>query len=807
MKIKFLSFILFLIVSNFGLAQAKKGNGIIDGTVLDSLSKAPIEYAMVRIFSEKDSSLISGIYTDDKGFFVLEEVPIGSFYMKISLFSYRDKTISGIQLSAQKNIRKLGNIALVVDGQVIEPVVVQQDKSALLIGLDKKVYNVGNDISVVGGSATDVLNNVPSIEVDQEGSISLRGDGNVLVLIDGKPSSLVGASGKSILDGIPSSSIERIEIVTNPSAKYDAAGTSGIINIVLKKNIKRGINGVITSSVGTGDLYTTSSAMNYRNSKVNIYGNYGFDHREGYRNNFSDLEQYFTDSISYLDQTRFGKDYNETNNGKIGMDWYIKDRNTLSISASGNLNDRRRSGDQNSYRYSSLGDTTFSQFRDSYEPTYAKNLDLNATYSWDFDKDKGSLSAGLYQSFAKNTNGGYYDQFQTGISDFNQILRNSDIASSSVAQLDLVRIFKEKIRIETGAKAIIRRTDLETNSMSRFGSNSFESDSLANFSYIYDERVISSYFSTSTQVKKFKYQAGVRAEYTYQAPNLVSTNQKFTKEYFNLFPSAVVKYTQSKSLEFSLGYSRRINRPSSDNLNPFTSFADPYNLRYGNPDLSPEFIHSLDLGIDYTKGKFGLNASIYQRYTTDVIQRVKLYFDNGTSAGTFANIDNSWNTGLELIFQYRPLPIWRNTLSINTNYIQFIDETPSVNWSREGFVLGGKYSSTVELMKRTLVIQLNGRFNAPSITAQGRSQPRGSVELSIDKTIKEGKWGFNLRVTDIFDTQGFNFEIDQPVNYQKVTFKWETRRLIASVRYKFGKTELTQDKKGGESQGGGGFDF
>jgi outer membrane receptor protein involved in Fe transport len=260
-------------------------------------------------------------------------------------------------------------------------------------------------------------------------------------------------------------------------------------------------------------------------------------------------------------------------------------------------------------------------------------------------------------------------------------------------------------------------------------------------------------------------------------------------------------------LEFSLGYSRRINRPSSDNLNPFTSFADPYNLRYGNPDLSPEFIHSLDLGVDYTKGKFGLNASIYQRYTTDVIQRVKLYFDNGTSAGTFANIDNSWNTGLELIFQYRPLPIWRNTLSINTNYIQFIDETPSVNWSREGFVLGGKYSSTVELMKRTLVIQLNGRFNAPSITAQGRSQPRGSVELSIDKTIKEGKWGFNLRVTDIFDTQGFNFEIDQPVNYQKVTFKWETRRLIASVRYKFGKTELTQDKKGGESQGGGGFDF
>ncbi len=779
----------------------------MDGTVLDSLSKSPIEYAMVRIFSEKDSSLISGIYTDNKGFFVLEELPTGSFYLKISLFSYKDKTIKSIQLSPQKNIRKLGNIALVSEGAIIEDVVVQQDRNALLIGMDKKVYTVGNDISVAGGSATDVLNNVPSVEVDQEGTLSLRGDGNVLVLIDGKMSSLVGSSAKSILDGIPSSSIERIEIITNPSAKYDAAGTSGIINIVLKKNIKRGINGIVNASVGTGDLYTTSAAMSYRNSKVNIYGNYGYDHKEGYRNNLAYLDQTYTDSTVFLNQERLGNDYNETNNSKLGFDWYVKDRNTFSFSASGNLNDRRRSGDQTSVRYNSFGDTSFLQFRDSYEPTYSKNLDLNASYSWDFEKDKGSLSIGLYQSFSNLKNTGKYNQFQSGVSNFNQLLENGEDNLVSTAQVDLVRILKDKYRFETGAKAIIRSSDLETSSFSRFASNEFLLDTLANFTYRYDERIISSYGTASTIVNKFKYQIGLRAEYSYQAPELISENQSFTNEYFNLFPSAIVRYSRSKTLEFSLGYSRRINRPSSENLNPFTSYADPYNLRYGNPALKPEFIHSMDLGMEITKGKFAFTGSLYQRYTSAVIQRVKLFFPNGISAGTFANIDNSWNTGLELIFQYRPKPIWRNTLSINTNYIQFIDNTPSVNWSRTGFILGGKIASTIELMKRTLTLQVNGRFNAPSITAQGSSQPRGSVEFSVDKSFNEGKWGVGLRVTDIFDTQGFNFFIDQPSIQQRVNFKWETRRLIFTVRYKFGKTEMSQDKKGSEGSGSGGFDF
>ena len=218
--------------------------------------------------------------------------------------------------------------------------------------------------------------------------------------------------------------------------------------------------------------------------------------------------------------------------------------------------------------------------------------------------------------------------------------------------------------------------------------------------------------------------------------------------------------------------SNRINRPSSDNLNPFTSYADPYNLRRGNPALRPEYIHSVDLNFDYTQKKWSLTASAYQRYSLEVIQRVKVFYADGTSAGTLANINNSTSTGGELVFQLRPLPIWRNTLSANGNYIIYKDDNPSANWNRQGFIWGMKYSSTLELWKRTLTLQVNGRYNAPSITAQGRMQPRGSVEFSAEKSFKEGKWAVGMRVSDIFNTQGFNFVVEQPEITQSSEFKW-----------------------------------
>jgi outer membrane receptor protein involved in Fe transport len=814
-------FLFFCLNALFSFAQPPVGQtppkgevpaiGSLDGQVFDSIARKPMEYVELRLCKQSDSTIVTGIYTDENGKFVLEQIPLGAYFMRVSQAGYKEKVIRNIQLTQAKPLRKLGSISLVSDAKDIEVIEITAETQVLQSGIDKKVYNVGEDLSVQGGSANDVLNNIPSIEVDQDGNISLRGEGNVTILIDGRPSSLSGGNGKNLLSGIPAASIERIEIVTNPSAKYDPDGTAGIINVVLKKNIRLGLNGNVALSAATGNAYTGSTSMNMRNTKFNIFGNYAYDYKEGYRNNFSDLDQTYGDSTVFFDQRRYGTDFSETHTAKIGMDLYLKDRNTLSWTLSGNLGARDRFGDQDNYRYNESNDTVGVWNRTSFDPGYNRNLDLGLNYTWEFKEDKGTIDWAAYQSLGNTTNAGYYEQTYDDPSygrNLDQRLFSLEKNNITTLQMDVVRMVKSKWRTESGLKLIHRNMGVDTHSDSRDTAGVYQADTLAFFNYEYTERIYSAYGIVGRAINKWKFQLGLRLEQSYQEPNLISKNESYSNNYFNVFPSGHIRYEIKKGTELSLGYSKRINRPSSDNLNPFTSYADPYNLRRGNPALRPEYIHSVDFSFDYTQKKWSVTASAYQRYSLEVIQRVKVFYADGTSAGTFANINSSTSSGGELIFQFRPLPIWRNTLSANGNYVIYKDDNPSANWNRQGFIWGMKYSSSVELWKRTLTLQVNGRYNAPSITAQGRMQPRGSVEFSAEKSFKEGKWAVGMRVSDIFNTQGFYFVVEQPTITQSSEFKWLTRRFYVSLRYKFGRSDFTDRKKPGDQQGGGGgFDF
>jgi len=796
------------------LATAQGGKGSLDGTIKDSTSFEPIEYALVSIHREKDSSVVGSIYTNEHGAFVLEEIPFGNYFLKVFADSYNVKYIRKVELSAQKPLKKFGNIALVgISGTDIEEIVIQADKNPLVTGIDKKVYNVGDDISVTGGTANDVLNNVPSVEIDQEGKISLRGDGNVTILIDGKPSTLSGGNGKSLLDGLPAGSIERIEIVTNPSAKYDPDGTSGIINIVLKKNLKRGLNGNFQVSGATGNAYNASTGLSTRNTKYNLYGNYSFDYREGYRNNYSYLTQLQNDTAHYLDQIRKGTDLSNTHTAKVGMDIYLNDRNTLSWNVTGNTGLRERTGDQDNIRYTDYDDTTQFWRRVTSDPSHNQNIDAAVGYHLDFKESRGTIDWNAYQSFSKADNLGYYtqDYLYPDASSYGQNLFSYENNQYTTLSMDVVRIFKDKWRTETGLKAIHRTMNVDSE-MYTDSTGTMVFDSIGYFDYQYLERIYSGYGIIASTWKKFKYQVGVRLEQSYQEPQLLSTGENYLNKYFNVFPSAHTRYELSKGNEFSFGYSKRINRPNSESLNPFTSYADPYNLRRGNPSLSPEYIHSFDLGFEHIGKMASFTISGYQRFSYDVISRVKVFYEDGTSAGTQANIDNSVSTGGEMVFQFRPKPTWRNMVSTNVNYIKYSDKsTVSANFNREGFAMSFKASSTLELMKKTLTLQANLRYSLPSVTPSGTMRPRGAVDLSADKSLKDGKWGVGMRVTDIFNTQGFKFYVDQPLAQQDVEFKWLTRRLYVSVRYRFGKVDLDKTKgsngNGNGNGGGGGFDF
>jgi len=371
----------------------------------------------------------------------------------------------------------------------------------------------------------------------------------------------------------------------------------------------------------------------------------------------------------------------------------------------------------------------------------------------------------------------------------------------------MIRILPKSIKLEFGAKTIQRNSQIDTYSETLDQvANSYMEDTVSNFKYQYIEQLYSVYSNFGQQYKKIKYQIGARFESALQAPNLISKNESYSNQYYNFYPSAFFTYTINKASELNLSYSRRINRPTSENLNPFTSYADPYNLRKGNPALAPEFINSINLGYSFNTKKLNVTASVFYRQTTSVITRIKNFYDDGRTAVTYGNIDNSESFGPEIVLIYKPFTWMRNMISSNGNIIQYNDDTEGYDWNNSGFFYTIKYAGTFDFWKKTATLQLNTQYNSPRITPQGKVQPRAGLDISADKSFKDGKWTVGFRVTDVFNTQEFNLEVSQPGSYQTSRFKQNTRRAYLNISYKFGKYDLKKVKSG-QDQNGGGFDF
>jgi outer membrane receptor protein involved in Fe transport len=816
MKLIRLSFFLIIFLSTVSYSQnSSQGDGMIMGRIVNSINDKSMEYVTVRLFLEKDSSLLTGIYSDSEGKFLFDKLVPGAYYVKFSFAGFLANSSETVTITSNLKVLNLGSITMELDKTLqIGQVDVVGQASILNAGIDKKVYNVAEDMSVKGGTANDVLKNIPSVDLDQDGRIMLRGDGAVTVLIDGRPSSLSGGNGKTLLDALPAGSIERIEIVTNPSAKYDPDGTSGIINIVLKKNKLKGFNGLLNANIGSGNFKGGNVAdggfsLSYRNSFFNIYGSYNGRYLDGYRNNTSYIRQTFiNDSISILDQNRTGTDLNAGNTARFGVDFTLKNRKSISFSSTGSAGRRDRTGDLwNGVKDSNEALLSLGR-RESYDPSQQHNYDFNANFKQDFKDSRGSFVLDANQSIGMESIQGYYLQRYYGIDSvldgslpLNQRLFNQEKNNITSIQADFTYLWPAKLmRSEFGAKTIIRKQEVNTYSETYdYSTISYFEDTLANFLYRYNEKIFSAYAIFGQQLNKFKYQGGVRLEKAYQIPNLVSDSIEIINDYFNFFPSAHLKYALTPKSEIGLSYSRRITRASSGDLNPFTAYSDPFNLRRGNPYLQPEFINSYDLAYSSEGAKLNFSAAIFYRHTVDAISRIKVFYDDNSSAVTFTNIGQSHSFGTELIASYKPTKWWRNTLSTNINYIQY--QTSNALWNRNGFNWNVKYIGSVDFWKKTATVQLNVNYIAPRITVQGIAQRKGSIELSFDKKLMDGKWTVGTRVSDIFNRQGFYMEVKQLNIYQVSEFKWLTRRVYLTVAYKFGKLEMGNKSKVPGSEG------
>jgi len=821
--IKFCTFILLLsLVADSVSAQrtgGQRGQGgtqiTYTGKVVDGESNSPLGYATISVYSKRDSSLVGGGMSDAEGKFKVEGKGDPSF-IKVEFISYSTIVIDDILFERGTFDYDLGEIIIAPDAVALEEVEIVAQKSQTQFSLDKRVFNVGSDLGTRGGNAADILDNVPSVAVDVEGNVSLRGSENVRILIDGKPSGLIGITGADGLRNLPAELIQQVEVITNPSARYEAEGSAGIINIVLKKDKRSGFNSSVDFT--TGDPYKLGLAtnLNYRSGNFNFFGTYAIRDGESFGGGETYKEVYGDDenivSFENRDFTRGGLSH--TLRGGMGYSFnestiltfsgVFRDRNNENINTV-KYQDYFLPSTQTIVRENLAGNNIILRSDNELE------LDETHEYALNFDKTYGkghTLKSSLtYRSQDETENSILDERLTTStlvpIDDpyLNQRTGNVEGEKEMIFTLDYVKPIGEFGVFEAGMRNSIRRIDNE------YLVEELEEDvwtRLADFSndFNYDEEIHAGYLIYGNQIGKFSYQGGLRAEYSHVLTELLQTNEVNDRKYTNLFPSAFINYSLNETDGLQLSYSKRVRRPRFRSLNPFFSFTDARNFYAGNPNLDPEFSDNYELGYIKYWDKVSLTSSVYYRHVTGVTQRLRRLNDDGlTFTTTPENLATEDNYGFEFVGNVRPTKWWR--LDGNINLFRSITEGQfeGTTFDADTYSWTTRWTSRFTFWNKS-DLQLRFNYRGSRQTTQGTADPIGSFDVAFSKDFLNDDMTFTLSVRDVFNSRRREYETFGPDFYTDGWFQWRVRDISATFSYR-----INTKKKRRQERGGGGEDF
>lgn len=800
-------------VGQAGGKQGGKGNWdpekmpkiMIKGMVLDGETNAPLEFATITLNSKKDGQVVTGGMTVEDGTFNFQSRP-GRFTAKIDFLSYQSVTIDPVPFERGQREIDLGTITLNISGEVIEGVEIRAEKSETIYKLDKKVFTVGKDLANAGGSAEEILDNVPSLTVDIDGNVNLRGSGNVRMLINGQPSSLLRSGNMNGLRSIQASSIDRIEVITNPSAKYEAEGQAGIINIILKKEEKRGFNGAFNVGAGFPLRYDAGVQLNFRKDAVNFFVNYS----SGYRLNpgFSDeysrqlVDDYFRRSYKNSDRNREGRN----NRFRAGMDYYIDENQTITIEGSYGFSDDLN---VNTVRYlDSLEQNNtinFSQVLDRREDEIEDetNQEYSLVYVNDFGRKGQELTATLRYDSSGETEASDISQALNGDPLSNiQNVNIEEIQTNKLVQLDYSKELPNDMKIETGLRTNLRtiKNDYE---VFQIIDNQFSTvDSLTD-DFKYTENIYAAYGTLSkTWNEKFSAQIGLRVEQSSIATQFANNSSQDTSyNFLSAFPSTFLTYNIDSKNALQLSYSRRIQRPRFWYLNPFLTLADDRNVFAGNPKLLPEFTDSYELGYIRYLDQGSFSANLFYKLTTDVITRVRTFNPDGTTLSFPVNLSEEVSYGLDLSANY-DLTKW---LRLDANITAF-----NYNQSADGGQYGidasdlswfGRIGARVKFWKNG---SLQTRFNyrAPRENIQGLRKAVYVMDLGVSKDFLDNNLTVTISSRDLLNSRKRLYIIDLPPDYfAEGEGQWRAGGVMLNLSYR-----INQKKKRGGNRGGGNFE-
>ncbi len=777
--------------------------GKVYGSIREEGNNRAVPFAPVAVLSVRDSSLVGGGQTNEKGNFIIYDLPSGRFILKVNFLGFKTGFSEPFGINQQALEVDAGIIKLKTQAQQLKDVEVVAEKNDFLNGIDRKVYNVDKNIVNTGGTVTEVLQNIPSVTVDIDGTVALRGSQNVTILIDGKPSGMLGSDRRAVLQQIPASAIEAIEVVTNPSAKYDASGMAGIINIKTKKEKMRGMNGNLSAGVGTNDKYSFSIGGNNRSPRMNLYTNYTFRHETRSNTAYTDQHNFLPNVQSYFYHSNTnGTNKNDVHTGRLGADFYLNKYNTWSIS--GSVTSRKEvHPEQIAYTFRYDDNTVFNQYHtenNSNEKNF--NYDLNTDYkkTWQNSKREWTSSAGF--STNNRDEDSYLDNslYNTASNHYQLTANTSDYKNVNI-QSDLIQPIKTTGKLEAGIKSTNRNMN---NNQQFFRINStadgYNFDPLNSDHLKYNEQIASAYGMYSGKWKKFDFNGGIRAEQAFIDITSYQSYITTKRNYLSFFSSAFLKYTFSEN-ELQLSYSRRVNRPDARALNPFVDLTDSLNIRRGNPDLKPEYVNSLELALAKNINSFNLTTSLYYRHTDDLISRFRTV-DPVSGVATLMNVNfsSSDNYGLEIIGRYSftkagslmaSFNIYQN--KINGTNIQSELQADATQWM-------SRLNANFKITPATSV-QVTGNYMAPMTTVNGKIKGMSGVDAGFKQDLWKGKGSISVNVSDIFLMRKFTFINEGEFFYTSGQRRRESRVAMFTLSYKFGKSDQSLFRKKANQRG------
>ncbi len=813
-----------LLFANAVIGQESKGSqGIITGQLVEETTKSPLEFATISLLVPADSSVATGGISDEQGKFSIP-TGFGTYLVKIDFIGYETMTLSAITIDSEHRHRDLGQLMVGESAEILEEIEVVADKSEMQFDLDKRTFNVGKDLANKGGSAEDILDNIPSVTVDVEGNVSLRGSQNVRILVDGKPSGLVGIGDTDGLKSLPSSMIEKVEVVTNASARYEASGTSGIINIVLKKDRQKGVNGSVDISGGVPSSYGAGLNFNIRKKDINFFVNYGLRSRTGPGKSLATQEFFNPNApIALSDQIGTRNRGGISNSFRGGLDLFLSEHDILTGSIMYRVGDDYSDATTDFFDYNRSGTLFEISERIQDETEDETDLEYELRYERKFAQKGRKFTAFVqYQNSEETEEADYIERSFDGArnpveeSPTLQNSRNAESNGTLLMQADYVYPLSKDNKFEVGTRISLREIGNDYFVKEKVDDQWLRLAGVSN-NFLYSEDIYAAYALYGNKFGRWSYQMGLRAEHSSVITTLEETHEVNDRNYTNLFPSAHLNYEIDQANTVQISYSRRIHRPHFHYLNPFFTFSNNRNIWGGNPNLDPEFTDSYELGLIKYVGEASFSGSLYYRHTTDVIERISKIDSSiavaGGEEGSVVtrtlpqNLSTENAYGLELTGSADLNKWWRLDASVNIFGKKTYGELEGQIFDAEAFSLQNRVSSKIKFWKDA-EFQTRIWYRAPETTTQGKRKSMSSIDLAFSKDLLQKKATLTLSVRDILNTSKYRYETlvgTQGVDgfYLDREYQRRARRTTLSFNYRINQKKQRQRGGGGGAGDGG----